>query len=399
MKSFDQDVLDLGYERYEQSSGLADMERDSDGFIILKPTAEHVDKRKSSLTTDIGNLEAKLKQFKQERDQLNKYQKTEDYKKSKKSMSKKKIKKKRDTLLEMVFNNADKAADEEEADSDTSEEEDGISYRDSRKTKSKNKKTSRENTTLDTTYGKRFSPMVAMLYDTITEFDKIANDIEDELSQARNSSRSMYRSSQISNLLAAKKSKMDAITKLTDIAKTVSDFEYKKDKDRQANEGSDSSKAISNLAAKYLRGAYEMDDKSKKNKDKSKKKKNRDYDDDDDEVDDSIKKQRESDNRALAEEFAKTLGKHKGDIKLTPHELYARMEGKYTIQVLVDPFDESDWKFVAVSTKTGKIMENFKDDYPGLLPKKKDTKMIFDIAKLKCTDKISARSYKLILKK
>lgn len=398
MKSFDQSVLDLGYERYDQMTGLSDMERDSDGFIILKPTANRVDKRKSDLTTDISNLEAKLKQFKQERNQLSQYQQTDEYKKSKKTMSKKKIKKKKESLLEMVFNNADKAAAEAESEADDDEGEDGISYRDSKKAKAKAKKASKDNT-LDTTYGKRFSPMVSMLYDTITEFDKIASDIEDELAQARNSSRSMYRSSQISNLLAAKKSKMDAITKLTDIAKTVSDFEYKKDKDRQANEGSDSSKAISNLAAKYLRGSYDMDDKSKKAKDKSKKKKSKDWDDDDDDVDDSIKKQRESDNRALAEEFAKTLGKHKGDIKLTPHELYAKMEGKYTIQVLVDPFDESDWKFVAVSTKTGKIMENFKDDYPGLLPRKRDTKMIFDIAKLKCTDKISARSYKLILKK
>ena len=398
MKSFDQSVLDLGYERYDQMTGLSDMERDSDGFIILKPTANRVDKRKSDLTTDISNLEAKLKQFKQERNQLSQYQQTDEYKKSKKTMSKKKIKKKKESLLEMVFNNADKAAAEAESEADDDEGEDGISYRDSKKAKAKAKKAAKDNT-LDTTYGKRFSPMVSMLYDTITEFDKIANDIEDELAQARNSSRSMYRSSQISNLLAAKKSKMDAITKLTDIAKTVSDFEYKKDKDRQANEGSDSSKAISNLAAKYLRGSYDMDDKSKKAKDKSKKKKSKDWDDDDDDVDDSIKKQRESNNRALAEEFAKTLGKHKGDIKLTPHELYAKMEGKYTIQVLVDPFDESDWKFVAVSTKTGKIMENFKDDYPGLLPRKRDTKMIFDIAKLKCTDKISARSYKLILKK
>ena len=398
MKSFDQSVLDLGYERYNQMTGLSDMERDSDGFIILKPTANRVDKRKSDLTTDISNLEAKLKQFKQERNQLSQYQQTDEYKKSKKTMSKKKIKTKKKSLLEMVFNNADKAAAEAESEADDDEEEDGISYRDSKKAKAKAKKVAKDNT-LDTTYGKRFSPMVSMLYDTITEFDKIANDIEDELAQARNSSRSMYRSSQISNLLAAKKSKMDAITKLTDIAKTVSDFEYKKDKDRQANEGSDSSKAISNLAAKYLRGSYDMDDKSKKAKDKSKKKKSKDWDDDDDDVDDSIKKQRESDNRALAEEFAKTLGKHKDDIKLTPHELYAKMEGKYTIQVLVDPFDESDWKFVAVSTKTGKIMENFKDDYPGLLPRKRDTKMIFDIAKLKCTDKISARSYKLILKK
>lgn len=398
MKSFDQDVLDLGYERYGQMTGLADMERDSDGFIILKPTANRVDKRKSDLTTDISNLEAKLKQFKQERNQLSQYQQTDEYKKSKKSMSKKKIKKKKESLLEMVFNNADKVAAEAEENADNEDEEDGISYRDSKKAKAKARKANKD-TTLDTTYGKRFSPMVSMLYDTITEFDKIANDIEDELAQARNSSRSMYRSSQISNLLAAKKSKMDAITKLTDIAKTVSDFEYKKEKDRQATEGSDSSKAISNLAAKYLRGSYDMDDKSKKAKDKSKKKKSKDWDDDDDDVDDSIKKQRESDNRALAEEFAKTLGKHKGDIKLTPHELYAKMEGKYTIQVLVDPFDESDWKFVAVSTKTGKIMENFKDDYPGLLPRKRDTKMIFDIAKLKCTDKVSARSYKLILKK
>lgn len=400
------DILDLGKAQYEHVVGLDEMERDSDGFILLKPSAKRADEKKATLTTDISNLEAKLKQFKAEREKINKYQKSDDYKESKKRLSKKKAKKQRENLLEMVFNNADHANDDDE---DLEDDEDGT-YRD-KKQKAPRKK---NETTLETTYGKRFSPVVAMLHEAIVEFDNIAISIENELADTRNSAKSMYRSTQLGNLISAKNSKLSAVKELASVAKTVSDLEYKKEKDKQAQEGADSTKAISAIGAKFLRGGLDALDsgssKGKKKKDDkssskkssgSKLKYNYDEDDDDEETGSIKSAQRRdvTDQRELAAKFAESLSFRKDDIKLSPHERFISMEGKYNIIVSCDPTDPDDtWKFVAVDSKTGKEIKGFKDDYPGLLPKKRNCKMVFDLSKNKATDKNSSRTYKLVYK-
>lgn len=396
------DVFNLGVSQYEHTFGLDEMDRDSDGFIILKPTAKRVDEQKSALTTNISDLEAKLKKFKAEKSKIDRIQKSDEYKESKKRMSKKKAKKKRNSLLEMVFNNADGANSDAETDEDEDSDESDGTYRDSRKTRAKsNKKTE---TTLDTTYGKRFSPVVSMLHDTIVEFDNIAATIEYELNSTHGQSKSMYRSAQIGNLISAKNSKLSAVKELAAVAKTVSDLEYKKEKDKKATEGADTSKALSMLGAKYLRGSDMFDDKKSSKKKKgdkksdSKSKRRNDDDDDEDEEDITVKKQREDDQRALAVEFAKTLSYKKGDIKLTPHERFAYMEGKYTIIVVCEPDDpDNTYKFIAVD-KNGREIKDFKDDYPGLLPRRKNCRMRFDLSRNKVTDLNSSRTYKLIYK-
>lgn len=402
------EVYDLGVSKYEHMVGLDTMERDSNGYLRLAPSAAKVDKRKSELTTNISDLEAKLKRFKEEKAQVEKIQKSDAYKESKKKSSKKKNKRQKANLLEMVFNNADHQSDEDDTDTEDDEDADGT-YRDGKKKKSRNRKAE---TTLDSTYGKRFSPVVSMLHDTIVEFDQIADDISKELANARNQGKTMYRSSQIGNLISAKNSKLSAVKELASVVKTLSDLEYKKDKDKQAAEGGDTNKAISALGAKYLRTADIFGSgggKGKKNK-KGKKgsggklsESTRDDDDEDDELDDdddigTIKKQRERDQRELAAEFAKTLQTKKGDIQLTPHERFIAMEGKYEIWVVLNPMDESDWKFVAVDPKTKKEIKGFRDSYPGLLPKRKACRMVFDLGRLRAQDKNSSRYYKLVIK-
>ena len=195
MKSINADMLDLGRSQYKTISGLADMERDKNGFIILKPTAAHADRQLTKMTTNIDVLEAKLKEYKTKKTSVEDYKESDDYKESKKELSKKKKKKQKESLLQMVFNNAD--AVDAETDEDDSDDEDG-SYKDSKKGAKK-----KSVTTLETTYGKRFSPIVSMLHDTITEFDQIAADINRDLQENKNSSRTMYRSSQIGNMIAA----------------------------------------------------------------------------------------------------------------------------------------------------------------------------------------------------
>ena len=386
--------LELGKSQYQYALGLADMKREEDGFIHLHPTAKRADEQASSLTTSISSLEAKLEQFRKEKAKVDKFRESDEYKESKKKEKNKKFKKQKQNLLDMVFNNADHIAEEEE------ENEDEENYKDSRKKRTKSEK---KDTTLDTTYGKRFSPVVSMLHDTIHEFDKIASGIQDELDSPQLRGKSMYRSSQISNLISAKNSKLSAVKELAAVATTISNLEYKKDKDRKAEEGSDTSKAISMLGAKYLRGGFETKDERKAKKDKKRKK----YDDDDDDIG-TIKKstasrrdlsddEMDKNDRELAAQLAKALGKH-DDIKFTAAERFIDREGTFNVMIAVDPDDKDDWKFVAVDPKTKKIIPNFKDDYPGLLPKKKNARIQFDFNRLRGYDKESGRTYHLLVK-
>lgn len=390
-----QEVLDLGKSEFRSAAGFDEMPRDKDGFLRLTYTASRADKKAAELTTSISSLEDKLKRYKEEKAKIERYQKTDEYKESKKKESKKKQKKRRETLLEMVFNNADH--DNEEVDPDD-EEEAGYHEKKSRKKK--------ESNTLDTTYGKRFSPVVSMLYDTINEFDRIAIDIQTELDSPQLRMKNMYRSTQIGNLISAKNSKLSAVRELASVATTISNLEYKKEKDKKAEEGSDSSKAISSLGAKFLRGSLDgfgvsdKDKKSKKEKEKQRKKSLMSkHDDDDDDETGTISKRKSSsddDDRELASEFAKALLDHKEDISFTPAEKYMNMDGKYSVVVVCDSTDpENTWRYEAVD-KHGKLIKGFKDDYKGLLPKKKNARMVFDIGKRRCTDRASARTYKLL---
>lgn len=402
----DKTILDLGRAQYMRAVGADDVERDSEGFILLRPSADHVDQQVESLTTNIDSLEEKLQALRKSKAAMEDYQKTDAYKKDKKKKlkGKGKRKKERETLLNMVFNNADQVAAAEER--EEAEKEDKSSG-DSKK-KSGRKKPA--DTTLSTTYGKRFSTVVSMLYDSIQDFEQIAAEIREELDSAQGRSKGMYRSSQMGNLIAATSKKFDATKELGSIAKTISDLEYKEKKDKKAEEGSDTSKAISNLAAKYLRGSFESEEerKGKKKRDKDKGKgnfaktaKSMGYDPDDDDEDDGPKRDpdKKARDQALAKEFAKALEKRADDFQFTPYEKHLDIEGTYTFVVVCDPLDpEHTWDFKALDKK-GREIEGFAKQYKDLMPKKKATKMRFDVAKRKAVDLNSSRTYKLLFTK
>lgn len=408
-RTINQEILDLGRAKFDEISGFADMDRDNNGFIILKPSAANVDRQKAELTTNISSLEMKLKEYREKQEKIKKIQRSDDYKESKKAMSKKKIKKKKASLLEMVFNDADADAESEDED-DIDEDADGT-YIDKKKKPEKKKASN----TLETTYGKRFSPVVSMLYDTITEFDQIASDIDQDLKSSKNSSRTMYRSSQIGNLISAKNSKLSAVKELASVAKTLSDLEYKKEHEKKMMEGSNSNKAVASIAAKYLSGSLDELESSggkKKKKDKKGKKSplgiNRVVTDDDDEEYGSISKNGkdhdegpldDAGKRALSKEFAASLVKHKNDIKFTPWEKNIGIEGTYNVIVVVDPTDLDSWRFAAIDAKSGKEISDFKDKYKDLLPKKKKCRMNIDLSKMRAFDRASAKTYKLVCSK
>ena len=394
----DKDMLDVGHAQYLQALGYDDVERDADGFIILRPTADTVDERVETLTTNIDTLEEKLKALRKSKSEAVAYQKTDEYKADKKKSKGKKKKKERERLINMVFNNADQQNAELEA-----EEEEKAKTAEKEGKKPSKKKSA--DTTLDTTFGKRFSPVVSMLYDSIQDFDQIAEEIRTELDSTQGRTKGMYRSSQMSNLLSAKKNKFDAIKYLGDLSKSISDLEMKKEKEKKAEEGSDNTKALSNLAAKYLRGSYDADTEKKKKKGKSDKRssfektaKSMGYDpDDDDEPKRKKDLGRDEKDQALAKEFAKALEGRSDEFSFTPYEKHLDMEGKYTFVVVCDPLDpEHTWDFMAIDPKSGKELNGFRKEYKDLMPRKKSCRMRFDINKKKATDMNSSRTYKMI---
>lgn len=402
----DQAILDLGHSQYMRAIGADDVERDDDGFIVLRPSADHVDQTVETLTTSIDSLEERLQALRTSRAAMESYQKTDAYREDKKKSGKKKGKKKKEraTLLNMVFNNADQVAAAEEEEAAEQEEKSA----DSSKRKGGKKKPA--DTTLETTYGKRFSTVVSMLYDSIQDFDQIAAEIREELDSTQGRTKGMYRSSQMSNLIAATSKKFDATKELGSIAKVISDLEYKEKKDKKTEEGSDTSKAISNLAAKYLRGSYDPDEKKggKKKKETGKERKKGNfsrsakamgYDPDDDDDDISSDSKRKVKDQELAKEFAKALEGRSDAFTFTPYEKHLDIEGTYSFVIVCDPLDpEHTWEFMAVDEK-GNAIENFHKEYKDLMPKKKATRMRFDIGKRKATDANSSKTYKLLFTK
>lgn len=396
-KVMNQDVLDMSHNKYLNMIDYNNMEKDKNGFIKLKPTSSKIDSDSAHLKTDILSLEDKLREYRKKHEKVEKLKETEEYKASKKKQSKKKQKKSKQHLLEMVFNNADGQDDEDDI-----EETDDENYRDNKK---RGKKSGSKSTRLDTVYGQRFTPVVSMLHDSINEFGQLADEIRDDLNASKSSARTMYRSAQMGNLISAKNSQLSAIKELASVAKIVSDLEYKKDKDSRIENGNNN-KAISALGAKYLRGGGLFDDDDDKKSKKNKKGKKSDspaarkvkHDDDDDEYSEMSLEYKKN-QRELAEEFAKTLTERKGDFKLTPHERFINMEGTYKFVIVADPTDiEGSWEFVAVDPKDEKKIKGFKDKYKELYPSKKKCKMVFDLGKMRVTDKTTSRTYKLILK-
>lgn len=393
-------IINLGRSQYLQAIGYYDLEKDDEGFVVLKPTASRVDKKVATLTTDISALEQQLRKFKAEKAEAVRYQKTDEYKESKKNEKKKKNKKAKENILNMVFNNADAINASEEAD-----EDDG--YKDNKKKGPRKPK----DTTRDTTMGKRYEPIISMLYDSVADFEKIANEIDAEL--ATNKTRNMYRSTQIGNLLSAKDKKMAAIKELRSIADKITDYEYKEKTAKAKTEESDSSKAVSAAAAKFLRGAiFDDDDDSKGKKGKKKGKEESSFkrqgkkqgvlfdDDDDDDDEDRIERKRKKaeadDDMDLAKALASELNK-RGGASFTNYERLSHLEGTYKTCVLCDAgAPEKDWRYVAIDPKNGKILKG--DDYKSLLPRRKDARPVFNISKKQMVDKASGRRYPLLFK-
>lgn len=412
--SIDKDVLDMARQKYKdmvKNKVYADgEERNERGFIILRPTVEHVEERRSSLTTSLDQLESKLSKLMSDKKHYDDIAKSDEFKKAAKKKNKKKKKKAKASLLASIFNNADAVAKEEEESEKEENESEETSDKKSKTDKPKKKKTD----TLDSTYGKRFAPIVSYLQDAISDFDSLADDIEEEL-KTKGTSRGVYRSSQMANLISAKNSKLSAVKELTTVARLVSDLELKKAKEDNAKNDSTET-MVARFGSRYLSGSFDdLEDYGDKVKNGGKRKKKKKkynfmamtdeereaFDDEDYDDDDSGKKTKGKipEQKELAKKFAEKMIARKDEIKLTPQEKNIRMEGKYEIVVVIDDImnPSKSWKFTAVDKK-GREIDGFRKEYKDLLPNKRTARMVFDIGKMKATNKSTNLKYRIVVK-
>lgn len=410
--SIDKEVLDMARQKYKdmvKNKVYADgEERNERGFLVLRPTVEHIQERRSSLTTSLDQLETKLSKLMSDKKHYDDIAESDEFKKAAKKKQKKKKKKAKASLLASIFNNADTLAKEEEEEKEE-EDSEAKSEKKSKEVKPKKKKTD----TLDSTYGKRFAPIVSYLQDAISEFDSLADDIEAEL-KTKGTTRGVYRSSQMANLISAKNSKLSAVKELTTVARLVSDLELKKAKEDNAKNDSTET-MVARFGSRYLSGSFDdlddYGDKVKKSgKGKKKKKKynfmamtdeEREAFDDEDYDDDSSKKNKGKipEQKELAKKFAEKMIARKDEIKLTPQEKNIRMEGKYEVVVVIDDImnPSKSWKFTAVDKK-GREIDGFRKEYKELLPNKRTARMVFDISKMKATNKATNLKYRIVVK-
>jgi hypothetical protein len=234
-------------------------------------------------------------------------------------------------------------------------------------------------------FEKKFEEPLALIRENLIDMSETLVDINDMVKETKES-RSRSKHIMLKDLISAKVSLFSAratsARSMADIQRTRIDLELKKVKEKGTG-GDEKTKniAMMNKFFPQLLASGAFNSKGGKSKD----------DDDDDNKKDKKKKNKLK-NRGEEESFEKRVSKlvKNGDIEMTPHELSIDMEGKYKVAIMKS-FKTDECQVIAIDNN-GKIIRDFKDKYPGLLPKKKDLDLKFDdekdLVKCKRTDQV-----------
>lgn len=235
-------------------------------------------------------------------------------------------------------------------------------------------------------FEKKFEEPLALIRENLIDMSEALGDLNDMIKETKES-RSRSKHIMLKDLISAKvnlfNARASSARSIADIQRSRIDLELKKTKDKAAG-GDEKTKNIA-LMNKFFpqllaSGAFNTKGKSK------------DDDDNDKDSKKDKKKKNKLKNRTEEESFEKRVTKllKDGDIEMSPHELAIDMEGKYKVAIMKS-FKNGDWAVVAVDNN-GKILRDFKDKYPGLLPKRKELDLKWDdekdLCKCKRTDQV-----------
>jgi len=378
------EIKQAGFKKdfYEDSRGY-------NGFIKVNLNSKTVNFLNNNVDDKIEEKQRELEYLKKQRKEIEEIQKTLKEKEEKNLSKKEKKKRKKDKkklknlpessriLLGAIEEYKDKFhKDKKDKDSKfdgvTSKSKDGKSNKDDddddKKREEKDKKI----------FEKKFEEPLTLMRQTIIDVDKTLQDI-DKLIEETKESRARNRAIMLKDLFSTKSAlfnnrSMNARA-MGDLQKIRIELELKKQK--ESGESNEKNKNIALITRAFPQlmnnsGKNKFSDSDKKDNDKKDKKKKK-YREDNDE-----------------ERFLNRASKliRDEDIELSPHEASIEMEGKYKIAIKKS-FKTGDWQFVALDNH-GSEIRNFKDKYPGLLPKRKNVDLRFDdeqdIAKDRRTD-------------
>lgn len=239
-------------------------------------------------------------------------------------------------------------------------------------------------------FEKKFDEPLTLLRQTVVEYDKTLDEVNNLFGETKNS-HARNRNVLLKDLLSSKATllsgRVSAANAMSGIQKVKLE-QYDKQRKSEAQKGDERNQNINLLARAFpqlIAGGSKFNVKSSDDDDDDKKDKKKDKG-----KDDGKKKKRKSND--YEEQFmsrAKSLI-NSGELEFTPHEASIEMEGKYRVAVKKS-FKTEDWIFIALDNN-GMEIRDFKEKYPGLLPKKKNHELRFDddkdVAKCKRTDQV-----------
>jgi len=237
-------------------------------------------------------------------------------------------------------------------------------------------------------FEKRFEEPLALIRENLIDMSETLNELNEMIKETRES-RAKNKHVLLKDLLSTKVNLFNAratsARSMADIQRTRVDLELKKVKEKGSNvdERTKNIAMMNKLFPQLLAsGAI--------NKSSGIKFKDDDYDDDDKEK--KKKKKNKIKDKDAEDNFNRRVTKllEDGGIELSPYEAAIEMEGKHKVAIMKS-FKTGEWKPVAIDNN-GKIIKDFKEKYPGVLPKRKELDLKFDdekdIAKDRKTDMI-----------
>lgn len=240
-------------------------------------------------------------------------------------------------------------------------------------------------------FEKRFEEPLALIRLGINDMDDTMKDINtliQETKESRARNKHLVHKDLLTSKIGLLNSRISAAKSMADIQRIRMDIESKKAKETAQN-GDDKTRNIAMMNKFFPQliasGAMSAGPGTSKS-DTDEKGKNKD----------SGKKNGKPKKRHRADEVEGKLERRMakliddGEINLTPHELAIDMEGKYRPAIMRSFKNPDDWKVIAIDPSTDSIIKDFKDKYPGVLPKKKELDLRFDdekdVARCRRTD-------------
>jgi len=383
------------YQDQRSSNGFIKVSLSPWGASILNDTIEEQIEAKRKELEELRKKYSKLEDI--EEKGLSKKEKKKLKKKKKKLKKEKKRLKKMPESAKLLFSAIEEYKDKYHKDKKKKKDKfqfDGISVKEKNKKKenqlSEEEIEKRKEEKERKEFEKRFEEPLALIRENLIDMTETLTEINEMIKETKES-RARNKHVMLKDLLSTKvnlfNARASSARSMADIQRSRVDLELKKVKEKGAV-GDERTRniAMMNKFFPQLLASGALNKSFGKSKDE----------DDDDYKDKYKKKKKKIKNKDGEENFEKRVTQllKDGDIELSPHELAIDMEGKYKVAIMKS-FKTGDWSVIALDLND-KIIKDFKEKYPGLLPKKKELDLKWDDERDLARDRKTDRVFQVI---